>query len=631
MKYIHKICFAMLVLIILMASSSWWRHNGYGYEYFGNGGSGNNLISNGSFENGKDITQKIKSEGNNQIVVLENPGASSYVLQQSYTPNTQTYYLLRLLVEPSEHYILCFWYCCEGGTDLEETLLKLEIKDKNHRNHVIQGNTVVKEKAQVDGRQWSSIQFHFQVPPNLLDNALYLYLGYNMTSGTRFYTDVSLKKYLTDAPKFGITDGLQVFLDGARTEPGDQVWKDISEKGHDFIWDNKPNYQSEGYYQTYANSLQGPSGRELVADNNNFSLGMHLSVTETVQKPVSLKEQNLLVNYRELVRIPGNNQIALRVWLPLYYGRILVDIADQRYETNKDVVTYNNNVYFFLYNGTELNIYLNNALISTIVPKIKMHFTAQPIVINYNKNMRAHLHNVIFYNRVLNCDEIKRIIKYLTTAGGGQTIIQKWLKAPRVPETLETPAKKIEPTTSGDCPAVALKNGEYWIHIPTGGKLHKILGYCGYKSYGREQANAAKIYKLNFPSCRVPDILTIPPRHPSFPLCPYVVNDGNNPCTNGDCPNVNWTEKDPTKMNLTEKCKRGINNYCDKHSEYDPMCKCWKLPYRNRPDCIKYRRQFLNPRDYSCSINNFNIEEHPDMSKYIRKDRIPCYACDLTA
>lgn len=622
MKFVFVISLAILLLVLIASG-----YRGSQYEYFGN--SANNLISNGSFENGKDITQKIKSEGNNQIVVLENPGASSYVLKQSYTPNTQTYYLLRIPVEASEHYILCFWYCCESGSDLEETLLKLEIKDKTHRNHVIQGNTVVKEKSQVDGRQWNSIEFHFQVPPDLLDNSLYLYVGYNMTGGTRFYTDVSLKKYLTDAPKFNITDGLQVFLDGAKTDSSDQVWKDISEKGNDFTWDNKPNYQSEGYYLTYANSLQGPSGRELVADNNNFSLGVHLSVTETVQKPLLLNDKNLLVNYRELIRIPGNNQIALRVWLPLYYGKMIVDIADQRYETNKDVVTYNSNVYFFLYNGVELNIYLNNALITTIIPKIKMHFTAQPIVINYNKNMRAHLHNMIFYNRVLNCDEIKRIINYLTT-GGGQTIIQRWLKAPREiilpkPVELETPMQNL----SENCPAVLLKNGEYWIHIPTGSKLHKMMGYCGYKSYGKEQANAAKIYKLNFPSCKVPDILTIPPRHPSFPLCPYVINDGNNPCTNGDCPNVNWAEKDPAKMNLTEKCKRGINNYCEKHNEYDPMCKCWKMPYRNDKDCIKYRRQFLNPRDYSCSINNFSIEEHPDMSKYIRKDRIPCYGCNL--
>ena len=45
--------------------------------------------------------------------------------------------------------MLSFWYCCQDGSDLEETLLKLEIKDKTHHNHVIKGNTVVKEKAQV--------------------------------------------------------------------------------------------------------------------------------------------------------------------------------------------------------------------------------------------------------------------------------------------------------------------------------------------------------------------------------------------------------------------------------------------------------------------------------------------------
>jgi hypothetical protein len=260
-----------------------------------------------------------------------------------------------------------------------------------------------------------------------------------------------------------------------------------------------------------------------------------------------------------------------------------------------------------------------------------MRFTDQPIIINNNKNMRAHLHNVILYNRVLTCSEISRVIKYFTT--GDRTVIQRWFKAardimPTVDKSidLETPAKKI--AGSGDCPKVELKNDEYWVFIQSGSKLHKAVGYCGYKSYGKSQDNAMKIYKLNFPGCPVPDILTIPRRHPSFPLCPYVVNDDSNPCKNGDCPNVNWAEKDPAKMHLSEKCKRGINSYCERHT-YDNECKCWRMPYRNNKECIKYRRQFLNPSDYDCNINNFNIESHPDMSKYIRKDRIPCWACSL--
>jgi predicted PurR-regulated permease PerM len=42
----------------------------------------NNLVKNGNFENGKDITNQISKSGYNKIISKKNPGKTSYVLEQ---------------------------------------------------------------------------------------------------------------------------------------------------------------------------------------------------------------------------------------------------------------------------------------------------------------------------------------------------------------------------------------------------------------------------------------------------------------------------------------------------------------------------------------------------------------------
>ena len=37
-----------------------------------------------------------------------------------------------------------------------------------------------------------------------------------------------------------------------------------------------------------------------------------------------------------------------------------------------------------------------------------------------------------------------------------------------------------------------------------------------------------------------------------------------------------------------------------------------------------------NSYEHGCKPGSFNISEHPDYSNYIRKDKIPCWNCDLS-
>jgi hypothetical protein len=58
---------------------------------------------------------------------------------------------------------------------------------------------------------------------------------------------------------------------------------------------------------------------------------------------------------------------------------------------------------------------------------------------------------------------------------------------------------------------------------------------------------------------------------------------------------------------------------------------CWRNEYRNTPQCQEFRRNFVDPQDYQCNINAFDIQKHKDYPQYIRRDKIPCWNCNLTA
>ena len=136
------------------------------------------------------------------------------------------------------------------------------------------------------------------------------------------------------------------------------------------------------------------------------------------------------------------------------------------------------------------------------------------------------------------------------------------------------------------------------------------------------------MYSINFPKCIIPDELYKGGNNKNKNNnCPYVINDLN-PCNTGNCVDVNWNVKDYNKLKLNDKCKKAVSNYCHINYDYDENCICWDPAYKDNAECIKVRKFFENPKDY-CLPGSFNIEDHPDFNKYIKKDNIPCWGCDL--
>lgn len=178
------------------------------------------------------------------------------------------------------------------------------------------------------------------------------------------------------------------------------------------------------------------------------------------------------------------------------------------------------------------------------------------------------------------------------------------------------------------CPIAYKRKGKYYIYIEPGSKYAIEFQFSGEKSYGKNREGARRMYELNFPGCEVPDILLPGGGENYLDKCPFVIKE-NNPCYSRHCAGVDWSKKNPKNQRLCKACKKTISHYCSINSEFDDACVCWKDEYRNLDKCIKFRRQYEHPNDYQCNINQFNIYEHPDFNKYIRKDKIPCWNCNL--
>ena len=174
------------------------------------------------------------------------------------------------------------------------------------------------------------------------------------------------------------------------------------------------------------------------------------------------------------------------------------------------------------------------------------------------------------------------------------------------------------------CPIVYKKNGKYIVYIPENGMYSGF--YTGEKVFSSDIDQARNMYAYNFPDCPIPKEL-VADSNKYKEYCPFTINELN-PCNARVCSDVNWNVENYKDLKINDKCKKVISNYCHINYDKDENCKCWDPKYKDNKECIEYRRFFENPSDY-CDIKSYNIEDHPDIKNYIKKDNIPCWGCNL--
>lgn len=181
-----------------------------------------------------------------------------------------------------------------------------------------------------------------------------------------------------------------------------------------------------------------------------------------------------------------------------------------------------------------------------------------------------------------------------------------------------------------DCPIAYKKDGSYIVFIQKGSDYAKEMNRHGEINYGCDKDKARELYNRNFPDCPIPTSLQKynGPSDNDMKSCPYVLKQ-NNPCATEACEGVDWSNPDPFKQVMSQQCRKNVAHYCEQNHNTDPSCSCWSPNQMNTAECAKLRN-YMTPSDSkSCNVNMFDIKDHNEMDKYIKKDKIPCWGCNL--
>lgn len=176
------------------------------------------------------------------------------------------------------------------------------------------------------------------------------------------------------------------------------------------------------------------------------------------------------------------------------------------------------------------------------------------------------------------------------------------------------------------CPPAYYKNGKFWVYIPKRSYWAKKYGYWGARSYSNDIENARRVYQMNFPECRIPDVLRKEKYIGDMSKCPFVINK-DNPCNDYACKDVDWSDPAHFDKDIDNRCRVSVNKYCSNHWDKDESCMCWAPDNFEKKECKEYRKRFSGIDWSLFNINDFAIEDHKDYDKIVRDTRATCWGC----
>jgi hypothetical protein len=389
-----------------------------------------------------------------------------------------------------------------------------------------------------------------------------------------------------------------------------------------------------------------------------------------------------------LLSIPGNEDYAIEI--ELYQSYMYIVSGDKRVRSSKKLYLSNKSMMVLTCspqkNDTLAELFVDGEkVISTVISKLYLNEDA--VCINRNKNVNMELYAILCYTRCISMDEMSDIRDYylekknkhvkqfdvnlyyldtLTDSTSRTTWSSTEESTELCPSSCESNCSSFlderygirrysdcidncknvlmvcnEYCASEDnkkskyckslninnnkCPIAYRKKGQFHVYIAKGSPYAEKYGVYGERNYGSSMETARKTFQRNFPDCPVPEVF----RPSSNSTCPFIVHDMN-PCQSHACSNVDWNVKDYKQLKMTDSCKKAVSTYCHLNHEWDDMCYSWKPENKEKKKCIEMRKFFEDPKEY-CRPSDYEIDEHPDFHKYIRKDKIPCWGCDISS
>jgi hypothetical protein len=654
---IHIYIFIFLLLLIFVVIFAFiFRKKEFNESFISKRLSEQNLLKNSSFEDGKNIREFQDKSGNADIIVFPNPGASKYVLRQSRNNEIDyrktIFYQIKLDVKPNKIYSLrCLYY----STNNLPLVHRLQYKQMFYGKSIFL-KTVSNDKTSGNFKNYYCL---FQTPKDDSDKTTELFISlmfnFNNIKGYNYLTDVVLEEII-DGYNIPVTSNLRCYLNAFHpnsVESSSKVIKDIS--GNDFSFKASRNVGVQKMDVDLTNNiLTGPNAFQLQNNdrmkyNNQFCAFLFIkgagdpilesfSGTRKWNIPAEEEESNDDVPIggeltgTTILKISGNQNIALEVILPKKYGNIYLIAGGEKYKTDIQYLSSLENMMAVTYNGDKIFMYINGELVlDARCPKI--YFDNSSVMINPSGKFQGSFYIFAYYNQYMSGDNIGKITKYFMRMKAiGKEMVNQLDDSNVEDFILKISDEKYnwegedkEERKDQTCPKVIYENDRYYIIIPHGSKLAKDIGYSGIRDYGGDIDTARKIFEINFPKCKLPDILDKSKYKADLSECPFVMLTPDNPCNQFECRKTNWTNGIPDNKN----CKRSVDVYCSKYSDVDPACYCWRKENLEKSECMKWRGNF--EAEDKCDFRKFDIEKHPNSKDYIKKSKIPCWGCNLDA
>lgn len=359
-----------------------------------------------------------------------------------------------------------------------------------------------------------------------------------------------------------------------------------------------------------------------------------------------------------VLRLPGNQQDALVLRLPQNYGPIHLEVGGEKFKTNQSVTAQRDTYYSLVYSDGTLKVYTDKVLLN-IFSTPKIYLNDGLIQMNPDGRWNSVLRDVAILNKALTLEQLELfqqknlVLKAIVeqhqsplepglplpddcSSCSGRCVCPgmkpfdpfKKHHKPKHPDQCECkvscqcdvdPFPDDNPDEYRKCPRVTID--DYGNYIVDGSNL------------GSNKRRAKEIYQINYPDCQrlPPELRHDYERHHHRKGCPFVVRGDLNPCFSSACNNADWRAENVADANLSGSCRRRVDAYCSEHADLDDFCRCWRPEYQDLPQCRRFVAQFNDPDRRGCNIAEYDLEEHPDADKYIRKDKIPCWGCSLDA
>ena len=645
----------------------------------------NNLIENGTFEHGEEANDTVvRSQLGNEIIAYENPSPYTYVLHQQVSPTSdidKVFYNVKVSVSAGNNYLLEYM---DNTNSYDETGVELYTMNRFGEKMNISSQTKIVETMNFNGNKWVLVNQIFTIPD---ETDGYLYVSFQTVKSAdetiyRYLAHIYLRRYLPLMPTYEFTKSLKLLLnmDASSLQVNQSYWKNLAGNNGNFKIQGNSQILRDGLYTRNITMITKNALSLEVSpmfNDNSFTIIFVLgSLPNDLIKHNEYEYESML--------IPGNQQTAFSVKIPNSYGKINYVIADEEYITDKDIEPNVGNMLTFVYGNKTIKIYLNQILLEERKTK-QVYFNVKDIILNTTGNWAANLKAVLLYNNMLLQENIVQIVNWFQSNVNNVNSVSDLTSSTSLysyskgdPNNTATASimkhtmsnclgsgsgsnddcgcSGISPdwayTSSSDpqyneklnnlrkcylnklkCPTAKYISGQYQITIPEKSLYSMKYNSYGVKNYGSNKNKARELYTENFPMCLVPDVLSNSNDTVDTTHCPFVV-EKDNPCKTKLCEGVKWGQ---TKlMDLSQDCKNSINQYCKTNWDKDPACLCWNPKYGNEEGCLAFMKSIKDPKDIQikeiekpCCLNDYPITDHPDIKKYIKKNEIPCWGCNL--